>query len=257
MKITESQLRQIILEEIEMVELEELLITEAAKLGIVLTEEQKKGLLQRIKQKAARVAAPLAVGAALAGGGAALHGAQQDYSQGVRDQVSQNIAAAEEYNSSYEGKVAALQKQLYNSSYEGKVAALQKQLDNTAGFIWSMSDDPGDVTMLPLTDSGAGILPPDWSVMKKVYDDFVADAGPIVTPDQVVQASGDPEHSRTNFLQDFEDTEYEGWGGDPRTGVNGTVYIDFDDLAEDYTLPLSDQSPSEYYVQLWDKYVGY
>lgn len=241
MKITESQLRQIILEEIEMVELEELLITEAAKLGIVLTEEQKKGLLQRIKQKAARVAAPLAVGAALAGGGAALHGAQQDYSQGVRDQVSQNIAAAEEYN----------------SSYEGKVAALQKQLDNTAGFIWSMSDDPGDVTMLPLTDSGAGILPPDWSVMKKVYDDFVADAGPIVTPDQVVQASGDPEHSRTNFLQDFEDTEYEGWGGDPRTGVNGTVYIDFDDLAEDYTLPLSDQSPSEYYVQLWDKYVGY
>jgi hypothetical protein len=241
MKITESQLRQIILEEIEMVELEELLITEAAKLGIVLTEEQKKGLLQRIKQKAARVAAPLAVGAALAGGGGALHGAQQDYSQGVRDQVSQNIAAAEEYN----------------SSYEGKVAALQKQLDNTAGFIWSMSDDPGDVTMLPLTDSGAGILPPDWSVMKKVYDDFVADAGPIVTPDQVVQASGDPEHSRTNFLQDFEDTEYEGWGGDPRTGVNGTVYIDFDDLAEDYTLPLSDQSPSEYYVQLWDKYVGY
>jgi hypothetical protein len=241
MKITESQLRQIILEEIEMVELEELLITEAAKLGIVLTEEQKKGLLQRIKQKAARVAGPLAVGAALAGGGAALHGVQSDYEQGVRDQISQNMAAAEEYN----------------SSYEGKLAPLQKQLDNTAAFLWTMSDNPTDMTMLPLTDGGAGILPPDWSVMKRVHDDFVAGDGPLFTPDQVIQDSGDSERSRTNFLQDFENTEYQGWGGDPRTGVDGTVYIDFDDLPEDYTLPLSTDSPSEYYVQLWDQYVGY
>ena len=245
MKVTRAYLKEVVAQETQILLTEQhlyrMIDEEARKLGIVLTEEQKKGILQRLGKKARQYGAAAALGMGVAAGGAALHGAQSDYEQGVRDQISQNVAAAEEYK----------------SSYEGKLAPLQKQLDNTAGFLWTMSDDPGDTTMLPLTDGGAGILPPDWSVMKKVYDDFVSGAGPLITPDQVVQASGDSEHSRTNFLQDFENTEYEGWGGDPRTGVSGTVYIDFDDLPEDYTLPLSGDSPTEHYVQLWDKYIGY
>lgn len=239
MKITESKLRQIILEEIRMVELEEFLITEAAKLGIVLTEEQKKSIMQRLKKKAGQYGAGLALGSALAVGGAGLHGLQSDYQQGVRDQISQNVAAAEEYN----------------SSYEGTLDRVRTQLNNTAAWLWSMSPDSKKIEILPTTETGAGILPPEFSVMKQVYDDFMAGAGPSVTPDMTSAPSGDHTENRINFLDDFEDKDFEGYGGG--RGIRGAIYLDFTDLPSDYALPLTDQSPSEYYVQLWDQYIGY
>ena len=239
MKITESKLRQIILEEIQMIELEELLVAEAVAMGITLTEEQKKSILQRLAKAAKRYGAGLALGAGLAAGGAGLHGLQTDYAQGIKDQVAQNVAAAEEYN----------------ASPEAKSAALKKQLDNTAAWLWSVSDDPTDMSYLPVTDSGAGVLPPEWSVMKKVHDDFTAGNDPEFSPEDVISATGNAEQNRTNFMQDFEDTQFENWGGS--RGIQGSIYMNFDDLPESYSMPLTGQSPSEYYVQLWDQYVGY
>ena len=238
MKITESKLRQIILEEIQMIELEELLVAEAAAMGITLTEEQKKSILQRLGKKARQYGAGLALGAGLAAGGG-LHDLQTDYSQGIKDQVAQNVAAAEEYN----------------ASPEAKSSALKKQLDNTAAWLWSVSDDPTDMSYLPVTDSGAGVLPPEWSVMKKVHDDFTAGNDPEFSPEDVISATGNAEQNRTNFMQDFEDTQFENWGGS--RGIQGSIYMNFDDLPESYSMPLTGQSPSEYYVQLWDQYVGY
>jgi hypothetical protein len=118
-----------------------------------------------------------------------------------------------------------------------------------------MSPDPQDVTMLPITGAGAGVLPPDWSVMKKVHDDFMSGAGPTFTPDGAIGASGDPRQNRLNFAKDFGNIQVKGYGG--AKGLRGTIYVDFNDLPENYALPLSGKSPSEQYVQLWDKYVGY
>lgn len=242
MKI-DDRTKRMILEETQNLLLERRLYSlieqEAAKLGISLTEEQKKSLLQKLKKGAKRYAAPLAMGAAIAGGSVALHGLQSDYDSGIRAQASQNVAAAEEYE----------------ASFEGVSSTINKQLNNTAAYLWSMSSNPTDVTMLPVTGTGAGVLPPEWSVMKKVHDDFMSGAGPTFTPDNVVEASGDPEQNRLNFAKDFSDTEVKGYGGS--RGVKGTIYVDFDDLPEDYSLPLSQNSPSQQYVQLWNKYVGY
>ena len=69
MKLTESQLREIILEEIERIELEELLDEEAAKLGIVLTEELREGVmdwLRKHKRKLGTAAAGLSLAGFLA-----------------------------------------------------------------------------------------------------------------------------------------------------------------------------------------------
>jgi|7_EtaG_2_1085326.scaffolds.fasta_scaffold05722_10 hypothetical protein len=238
-----KNIETIILEETQNLLLERRLYSlieqEAAKLGVSLTEEQKKSILQRLKKSAKKYAGPLAMGAAIAGGSAALHGLQSDYESDLRAQASQNAAAAEEYQ----------------DSFEGVAKTLKKQLNNTAAYLWSMSPDPQDVTMLPITGAGAGVLPPDWSVMKKVHDDFMSGAGPTFTPDGAIGASGDPRQNRLNFAKDFGSTQVKGYGG--AKGLRGTIYIDFDDLPENYALPLSGKSPSEQYVQLWDKYVGY
>jgi len=238
-----KNIETIILEETQNLLLERRLYSlieqEAAKLGVSLTEEQKKSILQRLKKSAKKYAGPLAMGAAIAGGTALTINSQSDYESGLRANASQNTAAAEEYR----------------DSFEGVAKALKKQLNNTHAYIWSMSPDPQDVTMLPVTGTGAGILPPDWSVMKKVHDDFMSGAGPTFTPDGAIGASGDPRQNRINFAKDFGSTQVKGYGAGK--GLRGTIYIDFDDLPENYALPLSGKSPSEQYVQLWDKYVGY
>ena len=243
MKINKAHLKEVIHEETQNLLIEQqlslMIDEECAKLGIVLTEEEKRGIMRRLGKAARGKLAPLAVGAALAAGGAGIADMQADYKDAIQSQIAQNMASAAEYS----------------TTPEAKIKNVKNQLDNTAAWLWSMSDDPRAMGYLPTTDTGAGVLPPEWSVMKQVYDDVSAGNAPLFSLEDIVPASGDSEQSRTNFAQDFAGTDFEGWGGSK--GIMGTIYVDFDDLPEDYSMPLSGKSPSEYYVQMWDQYVGY
>jgi len=103
------------------------------------------------------------------------------------------------------------------------------------------------------SDSNAGVLPPEFSVMKQVVDDYANGGKPSYTPEDVTPPSGDRDQNRVNFEQDFGDKEFESWGGG--RGLQGSVYLDFDEIPEDYTMPQEGKSKSQLYVDLWDQYV--
>ena len=276
MKITEFKLRQIILEEIQMIELEELLVAEAAAMGITLTEEQKKSILQRLGKAAKRYGAGLALGAGLAAGGAGLHGLQTDYAQGIKDQVAQNVAAA----------------QVRNADPAYQASQIKKQLDNSAAFTWTSSTNPNDQTAFPgverlvsisPADTGqtewspanfqavevnpgeiikkgksvAAVLPPEWSVLKKVLEDLEAGNGPTIDQSQITGATGDARSNRVEFFDgDVWNNASLGQYG-ASSPYRGALYVTYDSLPDNYAMPLSGKSPSEYYVQLWQDFVGY
>lgn len=264
-----KNIETIILEETRNLLLERQLYTlieqEAAKLGVSLTEEQKKSILQRLKKSAKRYAAPLAMGATLAGGIAGIHGLQSDYESGLRTQAAQNIAAAQE--------LAASPQEIERN--------LRKQLGNEYAWTWSTTGDKNDKTPFPGVqrqsdgsyapvggtggvdwgtvmlkgDSVQAVYPPDWSVLQQVFMDFKSGAGPQIMPEDVVSPTGQTD------VTEFFDSEV--WQqGDIKSTSHGAPYqgskfISFDSLPDNYQLPLSGKSKSEYYVQLWDQYVGY
>jgi len=201
-----------------------------AKSGIILTEEQiEEGWKERV--------AAAVIGGMLAVGGGALQHKVDAHQQQLKDQITANVDAAAEYK----------------ASDMGIIRSLQKQLDNTAAYLWTWSPDPQDVTMLPLSDSGAGVLPPEFSVMKQVVDDYASGAGPAYNADDVIAPSGDPEQNRLNFEEEFSEKEFESWGGS--RGIQGTVYPAFGDIDENYAMPSSTKSKSQLYVELWNQYV--
>jgi hypothetical protein len=69
----------------------------------------------------------------------------------------------------------------------------------------------------------------------------------------VAAPSGDRDQNRVNFAQDFGDKEFESWGGG--RGMQGSVYLDFDEIPEDYSMPQEGKSKSQLYVDLWNQYV--
>ena len=219
MKITEARLKQIILEEV-------------AKR---LEEEDLDQLEEGWKE---RVAAAL-VGTTVAAAGGFLQQQVAARGEEVRDAITANVETAAEYQ----------------ATDAGIISSMNDQLSNTLAYTWDHTADPWDAGALPITKKGAGVLPAEYSVMYQVLLDFQSGGGPTYTPDNITKASGDAEQNRINFFKDFDlKTDFDPARGG--LGLQGTLYPSFDNIAEDYNLPLSDMSKSELYVQLWDKYVN-
>ena len=203
---------------------------ELEKEGIAFTEEQlEEGWKERV--------AAVLIGGTLALGGGYLKHQVDAHAQQVKDQITANVDDAVEYK----------------ASDAGIIQSLEKQLDNTAAYMWSWSSDPGDVTTLPLSETGAGVLPPEFSVMKQVIEDYTSGAGASYDVDDIIPPSGDSEQNRLNFEEDFSEKEFENWGGG--RGIKGSIYPSFGDIDEDYSMPASGKSKSELYVELWNEYV--
>ena len=262
MKITQHRLREIVIEELQRAEqrdivlesLSNLIDLEAKKMGITLTEEQKKSLMKRLRKNLGAIG----VGAMLAGGSAGLHSMQSDYKQGLQQAMAQNVEKAE--------KLAA--------TPEYQASKIKQQLDNKNRFIWTISDDPNDQTPYPAveqTSDGfqyvefdpakiilqnkkvAAVLPPEWSVLKQVYDDVLSGAGPRVEAADVVAAQGGAD--KAGFFQDdaWQNANLKGWGvGRP---YSGALYLDYENIPDNYAMPLSGKSPSELYVEYWNEFV--
>ena len=265
----EKNIETIILEETRNLLLERQLYTlieqEAAKLGVSLTEEQKKSILQRLKKSAKRYAGPLAIGAALAGTSAGIHGIQSDFKSGLRTQAAQNVAAAQKFAVSPQEIERDLRKQLGNEyawtwtttgdkDDETAFPGVQRQSDGS----YAPYGGTGGVDMARVVKKGESVqavYPPEWSVMYQVFMDFKSGAGPQIMPEDVVSPTGQTD------VTEFFDSEV--WQqGDLKNNRHGYPYqgakfVSFDSLPDNYQLPLSGKSKSEYYVQLWDQFVGY
>ena len=286
-KLTKTKLQQIILEEIERVEEEDLILEElselidlqAKQMGIVLTEQEKKTYSQRALNKLKKYGFGMSVGAALAAGSAGLHSAQSGFDQELRDRAAQNVAAAELRAQDPAVIESDIRKQLQNEfawtwnttgnkDDRTPFPAVERQSDGTyAPWKGRKRQDDGsyvevggtgganwDLIMLK-GDSVQAVYPPDWSVMQQVYMDFKSGTGPRITPEDVVVPSG-----QTDITHFFNSEVWK--QGDVKSTSHGAPYrgskfVSFDSLPENYQLPLSGKSPSEYYVQLWGEYVGY
>ena len=164
---------------------------------------------------------------------------------------------------------------------------MRKHLDNTAKWQWDWSEEPevrdgGAVmpTTLPMLvdqDRGkVGVFPPEFSVFKQAHDDFVSGEGRKYLPEDVVEAVGDAEENRVNFPDEMRiPRHYDKWaGGDAGVldqalnqgfvnyGVaeddpiySAIIYVDFDNIPEDYMLPSEGVSKSEYYNKVWESFV--
>jgi hypothetical protein len=273
MNITKAKLQQLILEEIERVEQEDLFLEElselidlqAKQLGIVLTEQEKKTYSQRVLKKLKKYGAGLGIGAALATGAGGIHSVQADYEQRLSDIAAANVADAEERM----------------ASPEHQAKEVRGQLSNQYAFTWTTSEDPNDRTPFPAVaiidgqlkqtslvgamKSGASpvaVLPPEWSVLKRVLDDIEADQGPRVSIDNVPELSGseDETTANSNRVNFFESEVWKAGDLKPAQAAapyRGAVYIDYESMPNDYVMPLTGKTPSERYVELWDEYVGY
>ena len=262
MIITKTKLAQIISEELQLIQQEDIIFEnlsnlvelEAKKIGFTLTEAEKKSLIDLIRKNLGAIG----MGSALALGSAGLHSMQSDYQQGIQQAMAQNVEKAE--------KLAA--------TPEYQASKIKQQLDNKNRFIWTISDNPNDQTPYPAverTENGfqyvefnpakiilqnkkvAAVLPPEWSVLKQVYDDVQAGTGPRVQASDVVAAQGGP--NKKGFFQDdaWQNANLKGWGvGRP---YSGALYMDYESIPDNYAMPLSGKSPSELYVEYWNDFV--
>ena len=170
---TRKYINELIAEEVQSVLLERRLsaiIEEVAlEMGIILTEEQKKSLMQRLAQSAKQNVFGLAVGAITALAGGTLHSASSQYS----------------------AEAAAQAQQIENSnimdSIEGNVK--EKELANFIAsggggkWIWGA----GNSTQHTIQDGQVAVLPPGASVAVAVLQTKMSNSAPVFgIPSEVV-----------------------------------------------------------------------
>jgi len=234
MNLRESQLKQLVLEEAQRYIIERqveefvcILKEELAKEGIVLNEEQlDEGWKERI--------ASVLIGAALGIGGIQLQKGINDHEQSVEDRITMNVNAAADYQ----------------ASDAGIISSIQKQLDNPARSVWTW-EEGATSTMHPTNAKGEMVMPPEYSVMKQVLDDYESGAGQSIAPDQVSSPTTDPEENRLNFQKQFKDNQFE----KENKQAARIAYLSFDEIPDNYAMPQQGKSKSELYVDLWNQFV--
>tara|TARA_R110000737_G_C14509495_1_gene473371 strand:+ start:94 stop:840 length:747 start_codon:yes stop_codon:yes gene_type:complete len=242
MKITEARLKELITEEV----------------NAYLEEGWKKNL------------AALGIGAGMALGAGEIQKGVDAQNQEISDRIAANVADAEEYN----------------ASREGILDQLNKESKKVSKFMWDWGQqseeyDPGAGTkpwpiLLDKNHGTVGVLPPEFGVFLQVMEDFESNETPRYASDNITPASGDYKQNLKNFpdqvgltrVPDWEakpdarpegvveDVVHRGWGRRPSMGgVNELIYLPADKIPEEYTMPISGMSKSEYYNQVWNKYV--
>ena len=247
MKITKAHLREVVREETQNLLLERQLYRmideEAAKLGIVLTEEQREsvmGWLRKHKRK-------LGIAAAGMGFAGFLHNVQVrvgELDAAAEDRIEQIWDDAQAEKETKEGKLKALSDFLYTPTGGNK-------------WVWG---EKGSSALFSSFNTDAGPLmvsPPEFSVMYQVYQDFANDQGPKLEPGDAAGPAGDVVSSSDYAKlakQKVDQNQFQALGV---KGFPGAGFIPMGQLDPTMHMENSDMSPEQLYVQIWDQYIGY
>ena len=262
MRITEAQLRQIILEEVQIYLLDRYLDEEIA----ALISEDEKADWDAAKWKARKASARNAAIGAL-GLGAGIGGlkiAADQYSDSraadIDRQTQLNIAASE--------------------TDEAQFQELVDQINNQYAFRWGKGND--SVVHAPGSEGNVTVLPPSYSVMVKVMQDKKANAERMeqgLKPiqrygeldldagiDHGRQYQGDYEENIDNFFQthkgDFVNAMDVVGAHDELQVVPGSgteqaiIMVNPDSISGDYYLPELGMTASDYYNSQYAEYMG-
>jgi len=263
MKITKAHLREVVREETQNLLLERQLYRmideEAAKLGIVLTEEMREGVMDWVRKHKRKLGAA-ALGAGLGLGAMDLQQRVQDVGHARSAQIQQNIEAGQ----SYEEKLKNLERKVkdpkigafgFSMPDVGGGTALQEPMELFAQL------DINEVPDSPVP--GAGVH--DWarsfeySAALELIADLKEAQGLIeeleagnITPSQYEQLRAasltypdgppdtegriTPNKTEGDFVKDFEFAPVSGELGEVRGRVSGgaTHYVPWDQIPEDY-----------------------
>ena len=247
MKITKSYLREIVREETENLLLERdlyrMIDEEAAKLGIVLTEELREGVMDWLR-KHKRKLGVAAAGLSLAGFLAAVQHEVGELEAATEDRIEQIWQDAQAAKETPEGKLKAISDFLFTPTGGNKWIWGEK---GTTELFSSFNTDRGPIM----------VAPPEFSVLFQVYQDFESGQGARLSPGDAAPPAGDVVGSA-----DYADTAKEKVSADqvqslPVRGLAGAVFVPMDNLDPTMHMENSNVSPEQLYVQYWDRFVGY
>jgi len=248
MKLTESQLREIILEEIERIELEELLDEEAAKLGIVLTEELRESVMDWFDKHKQKLGATV-VGLSLAGFLGFVRGEVAELDAAQRETYQQMLDDFQAAKETPEGRLKAMEEFLYTPTGGNKWIWGEKGSQE----LFSSYTDKDGLTM---------VMPPEFSVLQQVHDDYEqgANKGEVPVPAYTAETavpSADAGSTSAEYAQrarSAKDVKHLSH----TAGIHDAVYLPAERyLSADTHMQNADMSESELYVKYWEMFVGY
>jgi len=252
MKITKAHLREVVREETQNLLLERQLYRmideEAAKLGIVLTEEQRRGVMDWFnKQK--RKLGVAAVGISLAGFLGFVHGEVANLDAAQREAYQQMLDDFQAAKETPEGKLKAMEDFLYTPTGGNKWIWGEK---GSQELFSSYTDEDG-LTM---------VMPPEFSVLQQVHDDYERAIGNEEVPVPRYtsgQASAGDGMTSAEYAEEVKVADAAGAAEhlSHTAGIHDAVYLPADFLSADTHMQNADMSESELYLKYWEMFVGY
>lgn len=254
MKITKAHLREVVREETQNLLLERQLYRmideEAAKLGIVLTEELREGVMDWLRKHKRKLGAAGA-GLSLAGFLGFVHGEVAELDAAEREAYQEMLDDLQAAKEAPEGKLKAMEDFLYTPSGGNKWIWGEK---GSQELFSSYTDEDG-LTM---------VMPPEFSVLQQVHDDYerAVNKGevpvPAYTAETAVPSAGAGSTS-AEYAEEVKDADEAGTAEhlSHTAGIQDAVYLPADYIAPDTHMQNADMSESELYVKYWEMFVGY
>ena len=261
MKITKAYLREVVREETQNLLLERQLYRmideEAAKLGIVLTEELREGVMDWLRKHKRKLGAAGA-GLSLAGFLGFVHGEVAELDAAEREAYQEMLDDLQAAKEAPEGKLKAMEDFLYTPSGGNKWIWGEKGSQEL--FSNYTVDTDGDGTV----DSLTIVMPPEFSVLQQVHDDYerAVNKGevpvPAYTAETAVPSVGAGSTS-AEYAEEVKDADEAGTAEhlSHTAGIQDAVYLPADYIAPDTHMQNADMSESELYVKYWEMFVGY
>jgi len=285
MLISEARLKQLVLKEVidRVIEYEAqkfrlALREECARKGILLTEEQEDDEVDLYKQMSRhdfleKLKKGIIGGAAIATIYSLLGTEVFSLGQDVHGRLESGKRAAAASRASLEGIAADYER--YRLNQPQKWAwGWEEQKEKLGG---EMEESPVTLPVIIDPDVGTiGILPPEFSVSLRVVEDFKNRQAPLFTQEEIPDM--DPnvkvtegEKNRESFPDDYNiprkaidkrtgqyaggydraiNSGFREWGVG-KGGYHGMLYMPIYGFDEDYVMPISGLTPSEYYIQEW------
>jgi hypothetical protein len=286
MKISQSHLKTVIREEVELRLIESLVdyyIDIELQRGNYALNEQSYADYKKAARKAAmkRLAALGIAGAALGGVGGYGKTKADQHTASIRDRIEARTQAYEDYKSTPQyalEEVGEMLKRPSNYSWSWKTESGSMQSgdkERKKGSIKQLDNFP---LLLDKNYGQVGVLSPEYGVARKVYSDLKKqlDAGSenlIPGVSEVYEPSGTADQWKRKFMVDHNLPEVPNYRN-PEAGIvkkafasgmvsdvgvsphyDGVLYLPYDKIPKDMMMPNSLMSPSQYYMKIWNQFL--
>lgn len=271
MQITEHKLRQVIREEIAHRLIEQLIEEELTAFLIEIDADWDAAKRRSLKSKIGKGLAGVTAATAIGGG---LSSAVDNFGQAKKADIQQQ--QQKNYKAS--------------STIDNSVKQLEKQAGNFKAWMWKTNSAQTLPFPTNPDNTAEAVLPPEWSVLAQVTKDLKAQTPQYDVSKSYLQVANNPDSlasayknikgkgtsgASTNFFNDFSPDSYpfsdasdlgaHGFrsgvpgipsamidtDGDGAPDIQNLVYVPFDEIPNDYVMPLTGLTKAELYKKYY------